>query len=139
MQAEVGSGSQSDALGDLVDRELHGFQERSGSVDSSAEDPLQRRVAGLLEAAHEGAQRHPRVRREIGDSEWFVKARQRPFSGRRERIAMRCRAASGKVLSLAAAPIGRRHQTAGDVVRDAHAEVAPDDVKAQVDARRGTG
>ncbi|TQM09328.1 hypothetical protein FB558_5082 [Pseudonocardia kunmingensis] len=138
MHSEVRSGSQADLVGDAVDRQPRALQEFAGGVHPRPEDPLQRGAAGLLgEAAQERAGRHPRVCGESGDGELLVEPRHGPFARRGEGFAMGCRAGLRQVLGLTPGPVGRGDESSCDLVRRAHAEVAPNDVQAQVETGGG--
>jgi hypothetical protein len=73
MQAQVRAGAEARAYDDVVNAEIGGFQQFAGDVDARAEQPLQGRVAGVLdEAAGERPVRDVGVSGEVTDGEFLV-------------------------------------------------------------------
>lgn len=73
MQAQVRAGTEARAGGDVVNAEIGGFQQFAGDVDAGPEQPLERRVAGVLnEAARERPVGDMGVLGEVTDGEVLV-------------------------------------------------------------------
>ncbi|KEF16086.1 hypothetical protein DF18_34350 [Streptomyces rimosus] len=138
--AQVVRRAQAAEFTDLLDRQVRRLQQALGARQALVEKPLQRgRAGGGLEPPVErpGAERGPL--RQVLDGQRPVQVRAGPGQDRGQPLVVGGGHGQVDELGLAAGPVGGYDHTAGELVGDVRAQVAPHQVEAEVEPRGEPG
>src|SRR5438445_9632836 len=125
---------------DVLDRLGGRLQYLARSIDACVCEPCHRRHARLLaKPTAQRPSRHVCSRREHAEVERMCKVFEHPIAKGAELIAARVWHEPFDELRLPSLTLWRSHEAAGPRVGGCGAEVAPDEVEAQVDTRGYTG
>src|SRR5256884_3405401 len=121
---------------DVLDRLGGRFQYLARSIDACVCEPCHRRHARLLaKPTAQRPSRHVRPRRERAEVVRKCKVFEHPIAKGAELVAARVWHEPLDELRLPSLTLWRSHEAAGPCVRSCGAEVAPNDVEAQIDTR----
>src|SRR5689334_6387910 len=137
--AQRGGGAEADPPGDRLDRQVGLLEQAPRLQHPLREQPLQRRRPGFLaETAGEGPRADTGVARHRRHLQRLVEAFAGPAAGRLQRAGAGRRLGLEE-LRLPTFTVGRRDHVPGHPLARGDAEVAADDVQAEVDAGAEAG
>ena len=130
-----GRRAESREAADVLHRLGGRLQYLARSIDARVSEPCHRRHAGLFtKSTAQCSSGHVCPRRERAEVEWKCKVFEHPVAKGAELVAARVWHEPLDELRLRSLTLWRSHEAAGPCVGSCGAEVAPDEMEAQVDA-----